>query len=101
MHQAPVAGKRPQIHFAVRVHSSFRHQANCRCLIVSLFGAIVAGVRHRLSQIAMAGLAAIAIGGAATSASAEQFGTFENRLAGATIGLPLGAAPATWHLYGP
>ena len=47
----------------------------------------------RLRQIAMAGLAAIAIGGVASSASAEEFGTFENRLAGATIGLPLGAAP--------
>ena len=47
----------------------------------------------RLRQIALAGLAAVAIGGAASSASAEQFGTFENRLAGATIGLPLGAAP--------
>jgi hypothetical protein len=41
----------------------------------------------------MAGLAAIAIGGVASSASAEEFGTFENRLAGATIGLPLGALP--------
>jgi hypothetical protein len=47
----------------------------------------------RLRQIAMAGLAAIAIGGVASSASAEEFGTFENRLAGATIGLPLGALP--------
>ena len=47
----------------------------------------------RLRQIALAGLAAIAIGGVASSASAEEFGTFENRLAGATIGLPLGAAP--------
>ena len=47
----------------------------------------------RLRQIAMAGLAAIAIGGVASSASATIFGSFENRLAGATIGLPLGAAP--------
>ena len=47
----------------------------------------------RLRQIAMAGLAAVAIGGVASSASAEEIGTFENRLAGATIGLPLGAAP--------
>jgi hypothetical protein len=41
----------------------------------------------------MAGLAALAIGGAATSANAMQSGTFQNRLNGATIGLPLGAAP--------
>jgi hypothetical protein len=47
----------------------------------------------RLRQIGRAGLAVVAIGGGATSASAEEFGTFENRLAGATIGLPLGAAP--------
>jgi hypothetical protein len=47
----------------------------------------------RLRQIAMAGLAAIAIGGVASSASAMETGTFQNRLAGATIGLPLGAAP--------
>jgi hypothetical protein len=51
------------------------------------------GQMTRLRLIAMAGLAAIAIGGVASSASAEEFGTFENRLAGATIGLPLGAAP--------
>ena len=47
----------------------------------------------RLRQIAMAGLAAIAIGGVASSASAMESGTFLNRLNGATIGLPLGAAP--------
>jgi hypothetical protein len=47
----------------------------------------------RLRQIAMAGLAAIAIGGVASSASAMQTGTFQNRLNGATIGLPLGATP--------
>jgi hypothetical protein len=47
----------------------------------------------RLRQIATAGLAAIAIGGVASSASAMETGTFQNRLAGATIGLPLGAAP--------
>jgi len=41
----------------------------------------------------MAGLAAIAIGGVASSASAMETGTFQNRLNGATIGLPLGAAP--------
>jgi hypothetical protein len=47
----------------------------------------------RLRQIAMAGLAAIAIGGVANPAFATIAGSFENRLAGATIGLPLGAAP--------
>jgi hypothetical protein len=47
----------------------------------------------RLRQIAMAGLAAIAIGGVASSASAMETGTFQNRLNGATIGLPLGALP--------
>jgi hypothetical protein len=47
----------------------------------------------RLRQIALAGLAAAAIGGAASSASAMETGTFQNRLNGATIGLPLGAAP--------
>lgn len=47
----------------------------------------------RLRQIALAGLAAVAIGGVASSASAMESGTFQNRLNGATIGLPLGAAP--------
>jgi Putative MetA-pathway of phenol degradation len=47
----------------------------------------------RLRQIAMAGLAAIALGGVASSASAMETGTFQNRLNGATIGLPLGALP--------
>jgi hypothetical protein len=47
----------------------------------------------RLRQIALAGLAAVAIGGAASSASAMQAGTFQNRLNGATIGLPGGALP--------
>ena len=47
----------------------------------------------RLRQIAMAGLAAIAIGGVASSASAIEAGSFQNRLNGATIGLPLGALP--------
>jgi hypothetical protein len=47
----------------------------------------------RLRQIAMAGLAALAIGGVASSASAMETGTFQNRLNGATIGLPLGALP--------
>jgi hypothetical protein len=41
----------------------------------------------------MAGLAAIALGGVASSASAMESGTFQNRLNGATIGLPLGALP--------
>ena len=36
----------------------------------------------RLRQIAMAGLAAIAIGGVASSASAMHTGTFQNRLNG-------------------
>jgi hypothetical protein len=47
----------------------------------------------RLRQIALAGLAAVAIGGVASSASAMESGTFQNRLNGATIGLPLGATP--------
>ena len=47
----------------------------------------------RLRQIALAGLAALAVGGTASSAFAEQAGTFQNRLNGATIGLPLGALP--------
>jgi len=47
----------------------------------------------RLRWIATAGLAAIAMGGVASSASAMESGTFQNRLNGATIGLPLGAAP--------
>src|SRR6201993_185882 len=51
------------------------------------------GQMTRLRQIAMAGLAAIAIGGVASSASAMETGNFENRLYGATIGLPLGALP--------
>lgn len=47
----------------------------------------------RLKQITMAGLAALAIGGAASSASAMESLTFQNRLNGATEGLPLGALP--------
>jgi hypothetical protein len=47
----------------------------------------------RLKQIAMAGLAALTIGGVASSASAMESGTFQNRLNGATIGLALGALP--------
>ena len=47
----------------------------------------------RLRKTALAGLAAVAIGGAASSAFAMELGTFENRLYGATVGLPLAAAP--------
>jgi hypothetical protein len=47
----------------------------------------------RLTKIVAAGIAALAIGGAASSALAEESGSFENRLSGATIGLPLGALP--------
>ena len=47
----------------------------------------------RMRNIVLGGLAALAIGGAASSALAEESGSFENRLSGATIGLPLGALP--------
>src|ERR1700722_20893915 len=47
----------------------------------------------RLRNLVLGGIAALAIGGAATSALAEETGTFQNRLNGATIGLPLGALP--------
>jgi len=47
----------------------------------------------RLNKIVTAGLAALAIAGAASSALAEESGSFQNRLSGATIGLPLGALP--------
>jgi hypothetical protein len=47
----------------------------------------------RLRTLVLGGIAALAVGGAATSAFAEEPGTFQNRLNGATIGLPLGAAP--------
>jgi len=47
----------------------------------------------RLRQIVLGSLAALAVGGAASSALAEESGTFQNRLNGATIGLPLGALP--------
>jgi hypothetical protein len=47
----------------------------------------------RLRQIALGGLAAFAIGGAVSSALAEESGSFQNRLGAATIGLPLGALP--------
>src|ERR1700691_5548597 len=51
------------------------------------------GDMTRLRNLVLGGIAALAIGGAATSALAEQAGTFQNRLNGATIGLPLGALP--------
>ena len=47
----------------------------------------------RLKKIVLGGLAALAIGGVASSASAMESGTFQNRLNGATVGLPLGALP--------
>ena len=47
----------------------------------------------RFKQLALGGLAALAIGGMASSALAEESGSFENRLSAATIGLPLGALP--------
>ncbi len=46
----------------------------------------------RLRNIVLGGIAALAIGGVAGSATAMESGTFQNRLNGATIGLPLGAA---------
>jgi hypothetical protein len=52
-----------------------------------------AGQMIRLKKIAMAGLAAVAIGGVGSSASAVETGAFQDRLNGATIGLPLGALP--------
>jgi hypothetical protein len=47
----------------------------------------------RLKNAVLGGIAALAIGGVAGSASAMESGTFQNRLNGATIGLPLGALP--------
>jgi len=47
----------------------------------------------RLRNLALGGLAALAITGVASQALAEEPGSFENRLTGATIGLPLGALP--------
>jgi len=43
--------------------------------------------------IMVCGLAALAISGTTSRASAEETGTFQNRLNGATVGLPLGALP--------
>jgi hypothetical protein len=47
----------------------------------------------RMRNLVVGGLAALAIGCATSSAFAEETGTFQNRLNGATIGLPLGALP--------
>jgi hypothetical protein len=47
----------------------------------------------RLKKVVLGSLAALAMGGAASSAFAMETGTFQNRLNGATIGLPLGALP--------
>ena len=47
----------------------------------------------RLRNVVLGGLAALAIGGVASSALSEESGSFQNRLNGATIGLPLGALP--------
>ncbi len=47
----------------------------------------------RLRSLVLGGIAALAVGGVASSALAEESGTFQNRLNGATIGLPLGALP--------
>ncbi len=47
----------------------------------------------QLRNIVLGGIAALAIGGAANSALAMETGTFQNRLNGATEGLPLGALP--------
>jgi hypothetical protein len=48
----------------------------------------------RFSNVVLGGLAALAIGGtAASSALAEESGSFQNRLSAATIGLPNGAQP--------
>jgi hypothetical protein len=47
----------------------------------------------RFRNIVTAGIAALAIAGAAGSALADESGSFQNRLSGATIGLPLGALP--------
>jgi len=46
----------------------------------------------RLRQIVLGGLAALTMAGAASSAFAMEAGTFQNRLNGATIGIPAGAA---------
>jgi hypothetical protein len=52
----------------------------------------VEGHMTRLRNLALGGLAALAISGAASTAFAVEPVDFQNRLNGATIGLPLGAA---------
>src|SRR5690242_20449142 len=47
----------------------------------------------RLRLLALVGLAAVTIGATASWGFAAETGSFQSRLAGATIGLPLGAAP--------
>ncbi len=47
----------------------------------------------RLRNLALGGLTALAIGGVASTAFAVEPVDFQNRLNGATVGLPLGAAP--------
>jgi hypothetical protein len=68
-------------------------QATCAILTHALGKNQVEGQMTRLRNVVLGGLAALAIGGAAGSAWAEESGSFENRLTGATIGLPLGALP--------
>src|ERR1700728_1019441 len=51
------------------------------------------GQMTQLRNLAIAGLAALAIGSAASAALADESGSFENRLSAASIGLPLGALP--------
>jgi hypothetical protein len=46
----------------------------------------------RLKHLVLGGFAALTFAGAATAAFAEESGTFQNRLNGATIGIPAGAA---------
>ncbi len=48
----------------------------------------------RLRQLALLALAAVAVGATASSVFAAETVSFQNRLAGATIGLPAGAAPS-------
>jgi hypothetical protein len=53
----------------------------------------VEGQMTRLRNAVLGGLAALAVGGAASSALATEPVDFTNRLSAATIGLPLGALP--------
>jgi hypothetical protein len=46
----------------------------------------------RIRNVVLGGIAALAIGGAASSALALEPGSFDNRLNGGSVGLPLGAA---------